>query len=159
MAKSIGNGFPLAAVVTTDDIAENMTKRIHFNTYGGDPVAMVHGKKVLEIMLRDDTQGLCRRMGDRILEGLRGLQEKHAIIGEVRGRGLMLGVEMVKDHKSKEPATPECMAVVERARELGLLLGKGGLWGNTLRIKPPMCFTEADADFLVEVIDVACGEL
>ncbi|MEM7147268.1 MAG: aminotransferase class III-fold pyridoxal phosphate-dependent enzyme [Verrucomicrobiota bacterium] len=155
MAKSIGNGYPLGAVVTTDEIAEKMTERIHFNTYGGDPVAMVQGKKVLEIMLRDDTQGLCARVGGRILEGLRGLQAKHELIGEVRGRGLMIGVEMVKNREGKEPATEACMAVVERAKEMGLLLGKGGLWGNTLRIKPPMCLTDEDGDFLVAVIDAA----
>ncbi|MEM8953812.1 MAG: aspartate aminotransferase family protein [Verrucomicrobiota bacterium] len=159
MAKSIGNGFPLAAVVTTEEIAENMTERIHFNTYGGDPVAMVQAMKVLEIMLRDDTQGLCARVGGRILEGLRGLLDKHELIGEVRGRGLMIGVEMVKDRESKEPATEACIAVVERAKDMGLLLGKGGLWGNTLRIKPPMCLTDADADFLVAVIDAALSEV
>ncbi|NNC87657.1 MAG: aminotransferase class III-fold pyridoxal phosphate-dependent enzyme [Akkermansiaceae bacterium] len=158
MAKSIGNGFPLAAVVTTDEIAEHMTDRIHFNTFGGDPVAMVHGKKVLEIMLRDDTREHCRIIGDRLVTGLRALQDKHPVIGEVRGRGLMLGVELVKDRTTKEPATTECMAIIEHARELGLLLGKGGLWGNTLRIKPPMCLTADDADFLVAVIDAACAE-
>lgn len=158
MAKSMGNGFPLAAVVTTDEIAEQMTERVHFNTFGGDPLAMVQGMKTLEIMLRDDSQGLSARIGARILAGLRGLAETHPMIGEVRGRGLMLGVELVTDRVSKEPATAQAAAVVERARELGLLIGKGGLSGNTLRIKPPMCYSEADADFLVEVLDVALGE-
>lgn len=159
MAKSIANGYPLAAVVTTDEIAGKMTERTHFNTFAGNPPAMVQGLKVLEIMLRDDTQGLCRRIGGRIIAGLRGLQNKHAVIGEVRGRGLMLGVELVKDRETKEPASAECATILEKAREMGLMLGKGGLFGNTLRIKPPMCLTEEDADFLVEVIDVACGEI
>jgi alanine-glyoxylate transaminase/(R)-3-amino-2-methylpropionate-pyruvate transaminase len=83
------------------------------------------------------------------------LAAKHALIGEVRGLGLMLGVELVKDRGTREPAREECAAVFERARELGLLVGKGGFHGNTLRIKPPMCFTTADADFLVAVLD-AC---
>ncbi len=155
MAKSIGNGFPLAAVVTTDEIAAAMKERIHFNTFGGDPLAMAQGLKTLEIMLRDDTQALCRKIGDQILGGLHRLQEKHALIGEVRGRGLMLGVELVMDRDRKEPASAAAAQIVEQCRELGVLIGKGGLFGNTLRIKPPMCYTEADADFLVEVLDEA----
>ena len=79
----------------------------------------------------------------------------HDLIGDVRGMGLMLGVELVRDRASKEPAKAECMQVFETCRELGLLIGKGGLHGNTLRIKPPMCLHEADADFLLEVLDEA----
>tara|TARA_B100001123_G_scaffold106977_1_gene124523 strand:+ start:330 stop:1688 length:1359 start_codon:yes stop_codon:yes gene_type:complete len=159
MAKSIANGFPLAAVVTTDEIASTLKDRIHFNTFGGDPLAMAQGLKTLEIMLRDDTQGLCKIIGDRIVDGLCGLQDKHPLIGEVRGRGLMLGIELVKDQDSKEPATQEAAEFMERTRELGLLVGKGGLYGNTIRIKPPMCLTEADADFLIEVFDVALEQI
>lgn len=87
--------------------------------------------------------------------GLEGLAARHSLIGEVRGLGLLLGVELVKDRKSKEPAKEACAAVFERARELGLLIGKGGLWGNTLRITPPLCITRADADFIVAVLDEA----
>ena len=159
MAKSIGNGFPLAAVVTTDEIAETLQGRIHFNTFGGDPLAMAQGLKTLEIMLRDDTQKLCQRIGDRILKGLRKLAESHSIIGEVRGRGLMIGAELVKAPITKEPAAAEAAHIVERARELGLIIGKGGLHGNVLRIKPPMCLTEEDADFLLEVIGQILGEM
>ena len=80
---------------------------------------------------------------------------KHNLIGDVRGLGLMLGVELVKDRSTKVPAREECAEVFERCKDLGLLIGKGGLWGNTLRIKPPMCITEADAAFMLEVIDEA----
>lgn len=159
MAKSIGNGFPLAAVVTTDEIAETLTGRIHFNTFGGDPLAMAQGLKTLEIMLRDDTQALCQTIGTRLIDGLRKLAEKFPLIGEVRGRGLMIGAEMVKDPLTKEPASAETTQIVERARELGLIIGKGGLHGNVLRIKPPMCITEADADFMLAVIGIALSEI
>ncbi len=87
------------------------------------------------------------------------MKEKHKIIGDVRGKGLMLGIEMVKDRATKAPATAECAQVLETARDLGLLIGKGGLWGQTIRFAPPMCITQADADFLLEVLDEAFSNL
>jgi alanine-glyoxylate transaminase/(R)-3-amino-2-methylpropionate-pyruvate transaminase len=81
------------------------------------------------------------------------LQERHALIGEVRGLGLMLGVELVRDRETKEPATAETVRVLELAKERGLVIGKGGLSGNVVRIKPPMCITKADADFLADCLD------
>jgi alanine-glyoxylate transaminase / (R)-3-amino-2-methylpropionate-pyruvate transaminase len=158
MAKSIGNGFPLAAVVTTDEIASHMAGRIHFNTFGGDPIAMAQGMATLDIMLRDDTQGLCKRIGARILAGLHDLAAKYPAIGNVRGMGLILGMEFVKPGTT-EPDGATCNAFFERCRHLGLLVGKGGLDGNAIRIKPPMCLTEADADFLLAVFTQALAEM
>jgi len=87
------------------------------------------------------------------------LKAKHPIIGDVRGKGLLLGVEMVKDRTTKEPAKAECAAVLEHAREMGLLIGKGGLWGQTIRFAPPMCITQEDADFIVDVFAAAFAKL
>lgn len=159
MAKGIGNGVPLAAVVTTPQIAEVLSKRIHFNTFGGNPVVSAVGKAVLEIIDEENLQQNSLALGDYILAGLAKLKEKYPIIGDVRGRGLMLAIELVKDRETKEPAGPECAQVVETAKDLGLLLGKGGLRGQTIRFAPPMCITKADADFLLEVLDVAFGRL
>ena len=153
MAKSIGNGAPLAAVVTTHKIAETLAQRIHFNTYGGNPVSVAQGRATLKIMRRDNLQQRCAVLGDRLLTGLRKLQEKHEAIGEVRGMGLMIGVEAVKDRKTKEPDKEFIAEVLEQARERGLIIGKGGLFGNVLRVKPPMCLTEADVDFMLAVLD------
>jgi alanine-glyoxylate transaminase/(R)-3-amino-2-methylpropionate-pyruvate transaminase len=159
MAKGIGNGCPLAAVVTTPKIARSIANRIHFNTFGGNPVSCAQGRAVLDVIDRERLQANSLAVGTHLKSGLNALAQKHAIIGEVRGLGLMLGVELVKDRATKEPAREECMAVFEKARDLGLLIGKGGLWGNTLRIKPPMCLTQADADFMIEVLDAALATL
>ena len=155
MAKGIGNGAALAAVVTTPKIAQALASRIHFNTFGGNPVACTQGRAVLEVIDAEGIQANAARIGARIKAGLEKLAGRHDLIGDVRGMGLMLGVELVRDRSTKEPAKAECMQVFETCRELGLLIGKGGLHGNTLRIKPPMCLHEADADFLLEVLDEA----
>jgi len=159
MAKGIGNGVPLAAVVTTPKIAEVLSKRIHFNTFGGNPVVSAVGKAVLEIIDEEGLQANSLKLGTYILEGLAKLKDKHPVIGDVRGKGLMLALELVKDRATKEPATGECAQVVETAKDLGLLLGKGGLRGQTIRFAPPMCITQADADFLLEVLDAAFSSL
>ncbi len=155
MAKGIGNGFPMAAVVTTREIAETLTARLHFNTFGGNPIASAIGKTVLEVIDRDGIQANAAAVGGHLQEGFNRLKDKHDLIGDVRGKGLMLGIELVKDRDSKAPAKEECIRVHETAKDLGLLLGKGGLHGNVLRIKPPMCITREDADFMVEVLDRA----
>jgi alanine-glyoxylate transaminase/(R)-3-amino-2-methylpropionate-pyruvate transaminase len=159
MAKGIGNGCPLAAVVTTPKIAQALVGKVHFNTFGGNPVVSAIGKAVLEVIERDHLQANALKLGDYILAGLNRLKEKHAVIGDVRGKGLMLGIEMVKDRASKAPASAECQQVLENARELGLLIGKGGLWGQTIRFAPPMCITQADAEFLLEVLDESFARL
>lgn len=159
MAKGIGNGAPLAAVVTTPEIARTLADRIHFNTFGGNPVSCAIGKAVLEVMQRENLQQNCLEVGGYLLEGFRGLMAKHDIIGDVRGKGLMTGIELVKDRGTKEPATPECIRVWERAKTLGLLIGKGGFFGNVLRIKPPMCLTRPDVDFMIGVLDSAFSDL
>ncbi len=159
MAKGIGNGAPLAAVVTTPEIAQTLADRIHFNTFGGNPVSCAIGKAVLEVMERENLQQNCLEIGGYLLDGFSGLMAKHDIIGDVRGKGLMTGIELVKDRGTKEPATAECVRVWERAKALGLLIGKGGFFGNVLRIKPPMCLTRPDVDFMIEVLDIAFGEL
>lgn len=155
MAKGIGNGMPMAAVTTTREIAEAYTDRLHFNTYGGNPISMVTGLAVLDVIDEDGLQENCRVVGERLRISLEALMHKHDLVGDVRGAGLMLGVELVRDRDTKEPAPAETGAVLEAAREQGVLFGKGGLYGNVLRIKPPMCITEDDADFAVHALDKA----
>lgn len=158
MAKGIGNGCPLGAVVTTPEIAQTLAARLHFNTFGGNPVVCAQGRAVLGIIDREKLQANSLKIGNRILAGLNQLKNKHNIIGDMRGKGLMLGIELVKDRQSKEPAKEECAQILETCKEMGLLLGKGGLWGQTIRFSPPMCVNEQDADFLVEALDRALSD-
>ena len=158
MAKGIGNGCPLGAVTTRPDIAEALTQRLHFNTYGGNPVSMAQGLATLRVIQDEQIQDRAKEIGGYLKDGLVELQSRHDSIGDVRGRGLMLGMELVEDRTSKAPATALTAAVHENARDLGLLIGKGGLHGNVLRIKPPMCITLEDCDFLCRVLDIALGE-
>src|SRR5215467_2895148 len=120
MAKGIGNGCPLAAVVTTPQIASVLTKKIHFNTFGGNPVVCAMGKAVLEVIEREKMQENSLKLGSHVLAGLEKLKKKYNVIGDVRGKGLMLGVELVKDRATKEPASAECAQVLELCREMGL---------------------------------------
>ena len=153
MAKGLGNGVPIGACVTRPEIAAMMKKRIHFNTFGGNPISMTQGLATLDVVDAEGIQANAKKIGGHIKQRFFELQERHRLIGEVRGLGLMLGVELVRDCKSKEPANTEAARVLEMCKERGLILGKGGLFGNTLRIKPPMCLTMSDADFLVDCID------
>jgi alanine-glyoxylate transaminase/(R)-3-amino-2-methylpropionate-pyruvate transaminase len=155
MAKGIGNGCALAAVVTTPTVAQALAQRIHFNTFGGNPVACAQGRAVLEVIEREHLQANSLRVGNYLKAGFERLAARHSLIGDIRGLGLMLGVELVRDRGTKEPAKEECAAVFEACRDMGLLIGKGGFMGNTLRIKPPMIFSTSDADFMLAVLEEA----
>ncbi len=153
MAKGIGNGAPLGACTTRAEIAKNMTNRTHFNTFGGNPISMTQGLATLEVIDNEHIQANALAVGTHLKQRLLDVQQRQPLIGEVRGLGLMLGVELVRDRATKEPASTEAVDVLERCKERGLLVGKGGLYGNVLRIKPPMCLTKDDADFLADCLE------
>jgi alanine-glyoxylate transaminase/(R)-3-amino-2-methylpropionate-pyruvate transaminase len=153
LAKGIGNGAPLGACVTRPEVSAVLANRLHFNTFGGNPVSMTQGLATLEVIDSENIQQNALRVGARLKDRLREVQERQPLIGEVRGLGLMLGVELVRDRATRAPAGAEAAAVLELCKERGLLLGKAGLFGNVLRIKPPMCLTADDADFLTDCLD------
>jgi alanine-glyoxylate transaminase/(R)-3-amino-2-methylpropionate-pyruvate transaminase len=155
MAKGLGNGVPIAAVTTTMAIAKSLTQRVHFNTFAGNPVSAAAALAVLDVIDEEGIQERARVLGARLKRGLEGFMRSHKLIGDVRGMGLMLGMELVRDRATREPARGETIDVLEAAREMGVLFGKGGVDGNVLRIKPPMCITEADADFALDVLHQA----
>ncbi|KAI3759929.1 hypothetical protein L1987_50316 [Smallanthus sonchifolius] len=159
MAKGIGNGIPLGAVVTTPEVAKVLTRRNYFNTFGGNPVSTAAGLAVLKVIEREKLQENAHVVGSYLKERLSSLQDKHEIIGDVRGRGLILGVELVADRKLKTPANAEVLEVMDNMKDLGVLIGKGGFYGNVFRITPPLCFTKQDADFLVDAMDYSLSKL
>ncbi len=159
MAKGIGNGWPLGAVTTRKKIAETLTQKLHFNTFAGQPVAMTVGLKTLEVLDEENYLERCQETGTYLKERLEDLKGHHSIIGDVRGRGLMLGVELVRNRDSKEPATEDAAKVHEACKDRMLLIGKGGVFGNVLRIKPPMCVTRADADYIADTLDEVLTKL
>jgi 4-aminobutyrate aminotransferase-like enzyme/Ser/Thr protein kinase RdoA (MazF antagonist) len=154
MGKPIGNGHPLGAVITTPEIARAFANGMeYFNTYGGNPVSCAIGLAVLDVIRDEDLQERALTVGGHLLRELRGLQTVHPIIGDVRGRGLFIGVELVRDDSSREPAGTEAGLVANRMRDRGVLLSTDGPFHNVLKIKPPLCFTAADADRLVATLD------
>ncbi|MEO8376155.1 MAG: aspartate aminotransferase family protein [Candidatus Sumerlaeota bacterium] len=159
MAKSLGNGAPISAVVTRKEIAETMKQKLHLNTFGGNPVSAAAGLGVLEVIDEEKLQENAKVVGTYFLGELNKLKGKHQIIGDVRGQGLMLGAELVKDRKTKEPATPETAALHEGLKDHKVLCGKGGIYGNVLRIKPPLCITKKDVDYAISVMDEVLGTI
>lgn len=155
MAKGISNGFPLAAVVARKEVAAPMAEKFMFHTYGANPTSCAAGRAVLEVIRRDKIQGNARDVGAALLERLQALKDKHACIGDVRGRGLMLAMEMVKDRGTKEPDADVTAAVFENTRAAGLILSKSGPHRSCLRMVPPMCLSLEDVDAVAEGLDAA----
>jgi len=154
LGKPIGNGYPLAAVVTTPEIAASLAEEGEFfSTFGGNPVACAAGLAVLEVIEREGLVEQARRVGTLLREGLESLAGDHAWIGDVRGAGLFLGVELVRDRVSQQPATHETRRVLEGMRERGVLVGSEGPHRNVVKIRPPLVFEASHAARLLEALD------
>jgi len=159
LGKPIGNGYPIGAVVTTPAIAASFDNGMEFfSTFGGSTVSAVVGLEVLRVVQEEGLQRHARVVGERMLAGLRPLMDRFPIVGDVRGSGLFLGVELVRDRKTLEPAGEEASYVVNRMREEGILLGTDGPHHNVLKIRPPMPFSLDDADVLVATLARVLGE-
>jgi 4-aminobutyrate aminotransferase-like enzyme/Ser/Thr protein kinase RdoA (MazF antagonist)/murein DD-endopeptidase MepM/ murein hydrolase activator NlpD len=160
MGKPLGNGHPLAAVVARREIAESFDNGMeYFSTFGGNQVSCAIGLAVLDVVRDEQLQAHARRVGEHMLNGLRPFVERHALVGDVRGSGLFLGVELVRDRQLLEPADREASYVVNRMRDEGILLGTDGPYHNVVKIRPPMPFDEDNADRLVETFDRVLREL
>ncbi|HVA61566.1 MAG TPA: aminotransferase class III-fold pyridoxal phosphate-dependent enzyme [Mycobacteriales bacterium] len=158
MGKPMGNGFPLAAVVTTRAIADAFDNGMkYFNTFGGNPVACAVGSAVLDVIREEGLQEKARDVGGYLRDRLRALADRHELIGDVRGRGLYLGVELVRDRSTKQPASREAFLVSELLKEEGVIVYPNGDHDNVLKLKPPMVFSRTDADILVDALDDILG--
>jgi len=154
MGKPLGAGHPLAGLTVRPEVLAAFGRECrYFNTFGGNPVAMAAGMAVMDVIEREDLVANAQRVGRYLRTGLSKLATRHALIGDVRGTGLFIGVELVTDRQTKAPATAETARVVNALRERGVLLSSTGEHANTLKIRPPLVFCEADADLLVDALD------
>ncbi|XP_072548207.1 5-phosphohydroxy-L-lysine phospho-lyase isoform X2 [Salminus brasiliensis] len=161
MGKPMGNGHPLACVVTTEEIAGAFTANgvEYFNTFGGNPVSCAIGLAVLDVIEKEDLRGNAVSVGNHLKELLKQLQAKYSIIGDVRGAGLFVGIELVKDRVALTPATEEAALLIRRMKEKHICLSTDGPWENVVKFKPPMCFSMEDAERVTKQIDHFLREL
>ncbi|HKW45303.1 MAG TPA: aspartate aminotransferase family protein, partial [Candidatus Eremiobacteraceae bacterium] len=153
-AKGLGNGYPISIVVARREVADAY-KGPHINTFGGNPVSARAALATLDVVEEEGLAANAKRMGARLMQGLEALSIQHTSIGEVRGRGLMIGVELVRDRATKEPASAAAEAVVDGCREAGLLVGRGGDHANVIRIQPPLIITSTQVDDALTMFDTA----
>jgi 4-aminobutyrate aminotransferase len=155
LAKGIADGFPLSATVARAEIADSLRPGEHLSTFGGNPVSCAAGLANIEVMVDERLPEEAARKGERVLDHLRDLAARHALIGDVRGVGLMIGVELVSDRVTKEPAAKEAAMVRRLCREAGVLVGVGGQFGNVVRLQPPLVIADGDLDRAVVELDRA----
>lgn len=157
-AKGIANGAPLGATITTPELSDKFLG-LTISTFGGNPVSAAAARATIEVIREERLLENCAAVGAYFREKLEELREKHPLVGDVRGRGLMQGLELVRDRKTKEPAPAETTRLLERARENGLLIGKGGLYGNCLRLSPPLTISKADVEEAARLLDRSLEEV
>jgi 4-aminobutyrate aminotransferase-like enzyme/Ser/Thr protein kinase RdoA (MazF antagonist) len=159
LGKPIGNGHPLAAVVTTPEIADSFDTGIEFfSTTGGNPVSCAVGLTVLDVIEEEQLQKHALKVGTYFIDQLKQLQSQYPLIGEVRGCGLFIGVELVLNPTTQEPATKETAYIIERMKELGVLISSDGPFNNVLKIKPPLVFTQENVDFFIRTLEAILSE-
>jgi 4-aminobutyrate aminotransferase-like enzyme len=151
-AKGLGNGIPIGLTIAKPEIADAF-QGLTISTFGGNPVTCVTAKAVIDVIEEDDLHTNAAVVGGYFRQKLEQLQEKHALIGDVRGMGLMQALELVEDRTSKQPSPKGTNAIMEEARKRGLLIGKGGFYGNVLRMSPPLNITKADVDEAIKILD------
>ncbi len=156
-AKGMANGVPIGCTITRPEIADAY-KGLTISTFGGNPVTSVAAKATIDLIEEERLMDNAHEVGARFRQGLEELKEKHPVIGDVRGMGLMQGLELVKDRKTKQPAPEATNLLMERTRANGLLIGKGGLFGNVIRMSPPLNITKADVDHALAILDKSLGD-
>jgi 4-aminobutyrate aminotransferase-like enzyme len=159
MAKGIANGFPLGASTTRPEIGDSFEPGDHLSTFGGNPVSCAAAIANIDFMLRERLPEKAQKDGEYATKRLRELAEHHELIGDVRGMGLMIGVELVSDRESKTPASKEAAQVRDLCREKSVLVGQGGVKGNVIRIQPPLVISRGQLDTVIEALDQSLSEV
>jgi len=160
MGKPMGNGFPMGGVAMRPDLMDRFTAEVkYFNTFGGNPVAAAAGLAVLDVIREEGLMENARTVGVHLMEGLREIGNRHIPIGDIRGSGLFVGLELVRDRESKEPAPEIASRLINGLRDRGILIGAAGPYGSTLKIRPPLCFTRENADLVVSACDAVLSEI
>jgi 4-aminobutyrate aminotransferase len=157
-AKSMANGTPVGATITTAELADKF-QGLTISTFGGNPVTSVAARAVIEVIEEENLLENTHVVGGYLRMKLDEMKEKYPLIGDVRGMGMMQGLELVRDRQTKEPAPAETTELMERARANGLLVGKGGLYGNVVRMAPPMNISKSDVDEGIRLLDKSFGEI
>jgi 4-aminobutyrate aminotransferase len=156
-AKGLGNGMAIGAVVSRADMMDSLRAN-SVSTFGGNPIAAAYALANLENIEEERLQERSYKVGNSLYRGLKDLEDRFGVVGEVRGKGLMIGVELVTDGESKAPSADAAATVMESCKEQGMLIGRGGLYGNVLRLSPPLIVTEDDAQRAIETLEVAFGQ-
>lgn len=160
MGKPMGNGYPVSAIVTSRGVIESFQQHSHyFNTFGGNPVACSAAMAVMDVIEQESLMANAHNVGNYTMHGLRMLAEDQPLIGDVRGSGLFIGIELVLDRESREPATDKTSRAVNLLKDRGVLIGSTGLYNNVLKIRPPLVFSRNHADFLLEKLGEVLNEV
>ncbi len=157
MAKGIANGVPLAATVATDEVADKFTGALSLSTFGGNPMSCAASSATISVVEDENLLDNAAAVGAHLRQRLEELKQRHEVIGDVRGMGLMQAIELVEDRNTKEPAASAAARVMEETKNRGLLVGKGGLYGNVIRIGPPLNITAEQIDQGIEALNGALG--
>jgi 4-aminobutyrate aminotransferase len=159
MAKGIADGFPLSGFIAREEIADSFKPGDHLSTFGGNPVSCAAALANIEFLEEQNLADEALKKGEYLKDQLERLKAKHKLIGEVRGKGLMIGIELVRDHASKTPASDEGKKIREICLENGVLLGFGGIYANVLRIQPPLVISQGQMENVVKVLDLALQKI
>jgi 4-aminobutyrate aminotransferase-like enzyme len=160
MGKPMGNGYPVSAVVTGAEVVDAFQQHAHyFNTFAGNPVACSAAMAVLDVIDDEDLQNNALEVGNYIMDGLKALAKRHSLIGDLRGSGLFIGIDLVEDRDSRRPATQKAQQAVNLLKDKGVLIGSTGPFDNVLKIRPPIVFSRDNADFLLTRIDEVLDHL
>jgi 4-aminobutyrate aminotransferase-like enzyme len=159
MAKGFGNGAAIGATLLKTEIVDAMKGKYFFNTFGGDPYQAMQAKLTIDIIDEEKLIENASAMGKLLKDGLNQLMHKHSLIGDVRGRGLLVGFELVKDRTTKAYAAEETLQLMDACRKKGLLIGRGGLFGNVVRLAPPLSISKAQIGKTLEILDEGLREL